>query len=88
MWYACSIALDSAFESPPISLPVQLAAGIRLEPVPDWVKSDDVLNLLSWKDRERIREATVTFAAEKATIWTAISMMLPALREREWHCNR
>lgn len=62
MWYACTIALNSWFDDSPISEPIELSCGIRLEPVPSWVKSDDALKLLSWTDRENIRDAELTLA--------------------------
>lgn len=64
MWYACSIALDSWFENSPISAPVELSCGIRLEPVPKWVKSDEALKNLSWTDRKNISDAELAFSTE------------------------
>lgn len=64
MWYACSIALNSWFEDSPVTRPKELSHGVRLEPVPSWVKEDDALKLLSWTDRENIRDAALTFAIE------------------------
>ena len=64
MWYACSIAINSWFENSPINGPRELSCGIRLEPVPEWVKDDEALKLLSWTDREHIRDAELAFAAE------------------------
>jgi len=62
MWYACTIALNSWLDDSPISEPIELSCGVRLEPVPSWVQSDDALKLLSWRDRENIREAKLALA--------------------------
>lgn len=64
MWYACSIAVHSYFESYPVQEPVELAGGIKIEPVPEWVKSDESLEHLSWLDRANIKDASLTFASE------------------------
>ncbi len=64
MWYACSIALNSYFKDSPVREPVELAGGIKIEPVPDWVKRDESLKLLSWRDRENIKDASLAFAIE------------------------
>ena len=64
MWYACSISLNSWFDDTPITGPVELACGVRIEPVQSWVKEDDALKLLSWTDREHIRDAELAFAVE------------------------
>jgi len=61
VWYSCAVA-NAWFDD--LTLPVELTAGIRLEPVPDWVKAEEALKDLSWRERERIRSAEVTFAAE------------------------
>ena len=64
MWYACSIAVDSWFENPAFQLPIELAAGVRIEPVPEWVKEKPALKVLSWLDRKNIKSAKLTFAIE------------------------
>jgi hypothetical protein len=64
MWYACSIALNSWFEHSPISGSKELARGIRLEPIPSWVKEDDALKPLARAERKRIRKAELAFATE------------------------
>lgn len=64
MWYACSISLNSWFDGSPISEPMELSSGVFIEPVPSWVKEDDALKLLSWTDREHIRDAELTFSVE------------------------
>lgn len=63
MWYACAIALNSGFEQAPIKEPVPLAGGIRIEPIPDWVKDDEALGRLSWQERRWIKGAELAFAA-------------------------
>lgn len=35
-----------------------------MEPVPNWVKDDEALKLLSWTDREHARDADLAFVAE------------------------
>lgn len=64
MWYACSISLNRWFNNSPISNHVELSSGVCIEPVPSWVKEDDALKLLSWTDREHIRDAELAFAVE------------------------
>ncbi|GLS30553.1 hypothetical protein SAMN04488498_103131 [Mesorhizobium albiziae] len=64
MWYACSFIFETNFEKPPIDAPFELASGIFLEPVPKWVVSDDyLLNLLSYSQRERAKEAQIVLSA-------------------------
>ncbi len=63
MWYSCAIALNSGFVVAPIKEPVPLAGGIRIEPIPDWVKEDEALARLSWQEREWIKHADLAFAA-------------------------
>lgn len=64
MWYACSISLNSHFEGLSVDTPVALGSGIRIERIPEWVKADEALKLLSWKDRENIKDAELAFASE------------------------
>lgn len=64
MWYSCSISLNSWFQDSPITEPIELSHGVRIEPVPSWVKEEKALKLLSWTDREHIRDAELTFAVE------------------------
>jgi hypothetical protein len=64
MWYSCSIAQNGWVVDDGISGVIDLANGVRLEPIPSWVKDDESLQLLSWKDREHVRDATLVFAAE------------------------
>jgi hypothetical protein len=63
MWYACAIALNSGFQTPPIKEAVPLAGDIRIEPIPGWVKDDEALGKLSWREREWIKGADLAFAA-------------------------
>lgn len=55
---------DSWFEDSPIREAIELAEGIRIEPVPQWVKDDEALKLLSWLDRESIQNAELAFTSE------------------------
>lgn len=64
MWYACSMSLNSWFENSPVTEPIELSDGVRVEPVPSWVKEDSALELLSWRDRGHIRDAELAFAVE------------------------
>lgn len=64
MWYACSIAVDSYFENYLVRGPVELAGGIKLERIPEWVKSEESLQLLSSRDRQKIKDASIAFATE------------------------
>lgn len=64
MWYACSVAVNSWFEEPLVNAPYNLAAGIRIEPIPDWIKNEKALELLSWTDRKNIQNAELAFAVE------------------------
>lgn len=63
-WYGCSLALNSWFEIPPVTESTELCCGVRLEPVPAWVKSDAALKLLSWNDREGIRSAELALSVD------------------------
>lgn len=64
MWYACGVAITFFCDEDALALPMSLGAGIRLESVPDWVKTDEALRLLSWTEREAIRDAQLAFATE------------------------
>lgn len=64
MWYACSISLNSWFDDSPVEGPVELSSGVRVEPVPEWVKEEGALEYLSWTDRNNIRDAKLAFAME------------------------
>jgi hypothetical protein len=64
MWYACAIATNADPDDLQLKLPVDLSSGLRLERIPDWVKTDDALKLLSWKDREQIRASSLAIVSE------------------------
>jgi hypothetical protein len=64
MWYACGVAITFFAEGDSVELPVELGAGIRIDSVPEWVKTDEALRLLSWTEREAIRDAQIAFAAD------------------------
>lgn len=62
MWYACAIATNCRFDPSPISKPFELAAGVYIEPVPEWVNNEDAFEHLSWRQREDIVKAQVAFS--------------------------
>lgn len=64
MWYACPIVPNFFFEDSPIAAPVNLAAGISIEPVPDWIRDKEVLEFLSPHDRKNVERAEVAFTAD------------------------
>ena len=63
MWYACGIALGFPDEGE-LALPISLTAGIRIERIPDWVKTDEALDLLSWTERDAVQDSLIRFALE------------------------
>jgi hypothetical protein len=63
MWYGCSIVVHR-FDRPVLAAPTSLAPGVRLEPVPEWVKSDEVLKNLALNDRKAVRKSQVAFTSE------------------------
>jgi len=64
MWYACGVAITFFYDEGTLALPIQLGERVRLEPVPDWVKTKEALHLLSWTDRDAIQDAHLAFATE------------------------
>ncbi|BCG76761.1 HEPN domain-containing protein [Mesorhizobium sp. 113-3-3] len=62
MWYACSIARNHLLEPSPITGPFELASGVYIEPIPDWVKSEDALQFLSWRQKEDVSDAQFAFS--------------------------
>jgi hypothetical protein len=61
MWHAYCIPKGCWFDDLPVNTPFHLAAGIYLEPVPDWVKDQQASENLSWGDRENIKDAQFAF---------------------------
>ena len=64
MWYFCTIAVNASFDHTPWDEVTNLGCGLQLERIPDWVKEDEALSLLSWRDREQIRDAEWSIATE------------------------
>ncbi|TGQ92182.1 hypothetical protein EN851_11320 [Mesorhizobium sp. M8A.F.Ca.ET.208.01.1.1] len=62
MWYACSVAKNCWFDPSPVSEPFELAAGVHIEPVPDWVKNEEAFEHLSWRQREDIVNGQLAFS--------------------------
>lgn len=67
MWYSCTVALNAWFDDADSVNLTDLGCGLVLERLPDWIKDDESLRLLSWTDREHIRDASwcisTTYAA-------------------------
>lgn len=57
MWYSCSIATNAWFEMPEWGDSLCLSHGISFKRIPEWVKHDEALKLLSWNDRKNIQDA-------------------------------
>jgi hypothetical protein len=64
MWYACTIAVDAWFDDPPWQIPIDLSNGVRVEPIPEWVKRDKAIENLSWIQRNQIQNASWVLATE------------------------
>lgn len=64
MWYTCSISPQSPVLSETIKTPIELAEGVRIEPVPDWVKEATASEFFSWQDRKEIEKAELAFVVE------------------------
>ena len=55
-WYTCAPIPDYSDDSGVISQPLELANGIKIESVPDWIKTDQALEHLSWSRRNVIQK--------------------------------
>lgn len=62
-WYSCGFIFEGHVPDS-VSLPVELADGVRIERLPDWVKVDEATGLESWSTREHIKEAVAGFVME------------------------
>jgi hypothetical protein len=62
-WYAIGVAVGDGIAKG-VEMPLQLAGGVRIDTIPDWVKNESALKLLSWHDRQQITSAHFGFAME------------------------
>lgn len=59
LWCACAVAVNSWFDPPVVTEPTPLAAGISVDPIPEWAKDAAALQHLSLKDRKSIYKSQV-----------------------------
>jgi hypothetical protein len=63
-WYSCGFIFDGYVPDAVLKVPVELAEGVRIERLPDWVKAEDALELESWSTKERIKRAVAGIVVE------------------------